>query len=250
VTPQGAPAALRWRSALIEHIARQTPRIVSVFVRADLAAHLAGQHVDVQLTAEDGYQAQRKYSIASAPGDAIVELAIERLEGGEVSPYFHDAAQAGDSFEVRGPIGGHFIWRPDDGGPLLLIAGGSGIVPLMAIARHRAAAAPAVPALLLYSARTWEDLAFRDELLLMEEREPHFALAITTTRGAPQRPQDFASRIDSALLGAVLTRWGAVVRHAYVCGSNAFVETATSVLVAQGIAAERVRTERYGGKSY
>src|SRR5206468_10076052 len=153
-----APA--RWHEAVIERIVHRTPRITSVFLRAPIGAHVAGQHVDVRLTAPDGYQAQRSYSIASAPGTEAIELAIERLEHGEVSPFFHEVARPGDTVEVRGPIGGHFVWRAEDGGPILLIAGGSGIVPLMAIARHRATAALETIALLVYSARTWEELVF------------------------------------------------------------------------------------------
>ena len=144
---------LRWQQAAIERIVRQTPRVVSVFLRTALGPHAAGQHVDIRLTAPDGYEAQRSYSIASAPGAPEIELAIERLEEGEVSPYFHEIARPGDTFEVRGPIGGHFVWRAQDGGPLLLIGGGSGVVPLMAIARHRANTAPSTQTLLAYSAR-------------------------------------------------------------------------------------------------
>src|SRR4029453_11997827 len=146
-----AVAPLRWQEAVIERIIPQTARVISIFLRADLGLHAAGQHLDIRLTAPDGYQAQRSYSIASAPGADSIELAIERLEGGEISPYFHEVAQPGDSIEVRGPIGGHFIWRAEDGGPILLIGGGSGEVPLMAMLGYRAAMAPETSALLVYS---------------------------------------------------------------------------------------------------
>ncbi|MEP7064027.1 MAG: FAD-binding oxidoreductase [Betaproteobacteria bacterium] len=243
-----APAApLRWQQGLIERIVVDTPRVVSVFVTSALARHVAGQHVDVRLTADDGYTAQRSYSIASAPGSDHIELAIERLDDGEVSPYFHDIARPGDTFELRGPIGGHFIWRGDDGGPLLLVGGGSGIVPLMAIARHRASVAPATAALLVYSSRTWDDVIYRDELITMDTNDPAFSLVLATTRTPRHRVQDFDTRIDAPVLRALLLRWGHAPRHVYACGSNAFVESMTTSLVGEGIAPLHIRAERYGG---
>ena len=206
-----------------------------------------GSIVDVRLTAPDGYQAQRSYSIASAPGAADIELAIERLENGEVSPFFHDIAQPGDAIALRGPIGGHFVWRPEDGGPLLLIAGGSGVAPLMAMARHRVAAAPGIPALLVYSARIWGDLIFRDELLETAARAPNFTLAITTTRGPPQRAGDRARRLDRTALRNIVAQWGHTPLHTYVCGTNAFVAAVTDALVAEAVSPQRIRAERYGG---
>jgi ferredoxin-NADP reductase len=242
-----AAAPLRWQEARVERIAVDTPRVVSVFLASPLARHDAGQHVDVRLTAPDGYAAQRSYSIASAPGARGIELAIERLDDGEVSPWFHESAQPGDTIEVRGPIGGHFVWRGDDGGPLLLIGGGSGIVPLMAIARHRANVAPATPALLVYSARTWDDIVYRDELVAMAARDPAFRLVLATTREPRRRAQDLDRRIDDAALRDVVSRWGHVPRHVYACGSNAFVGAVTASIVRDGVPAERVRAERYGG---
>jgi len=244
-----ATAQARWQQAAIERITHPTPNITSVLLDAPLRRHVAGQHVDVRLTAPDGYQAQRSYSIASAPGAPAIELIIEKLDDGEVSPYFHEVAQAGDTIDIRGPLGGHFIWKAQDGGPLLLIAGGSGIAPLMAIARERAAAAAEVPALLLYSARTWEDMVFREELIDIQARQPAFRFVATTTRGASRRPGDFSRRIDLALMREVLDSWRQSPAHVYVCGSNAFVEAATSSLVAQGAPAGRIRTERYGGSA-
>lgn len=236
-----------WQTATIERVERRTPRVVSVFLSASLPRHEAGQHVDVRLTAPDGYQAQRSYSIASAPDAPALELAIERLEDGEVSPYFHEVANAGDTFEVRGPIGGHFIWRPEDGGPILLIGGGSGVVPLVAIARHRAAVSPDTEAHLVYSARTWDEVIFRDELLQRKSRDPRFALTLTTTREPRRDGVDHERRLDAALIAEILQGWQRTPRHAYVCGSNAFVEAATSALVAHGVPPRIVRAERYGG---
>ena len=241
----GAPSS--WQQAVIERVLPQTERVRSYFLQAALPRHVAGQHVDIRLTAPDGYQAQRSYSLASAPGSDTVELAIERLDDGEVSPYFHEVARAGDVIEIRGPIGGHFVWRGGDGGPLLLVGGGSGIVPLVAMARERAATAPGTPALLVYSARTWEEIVFRDELLRAHRQDPAFDVVITTTRGPRRRDGDHERRLDRALLHDVLARWGHVPRHAFVCGANGFVETVTRELVREGLAPALVRAERYGG---
>jgi ferredoxin-NADP reductase len=246
----GSPPVPRqspWQEAVIERIERRTPRVSSLFLRAPLAMHEAGQHLDVRLTAPDGYQAQRSYSIASAPGEPLVELAVERLEDGEVSPYFVDVAQPGDTIEVRGPLGGHFIWRERDGGPLLLVGGGSGVAPLMAILRHRARTAPATNALLAYSARTWEEIIFRDELLATESSDPRFRLVLATTREASRRPMDLARRFDRDLLRDALSRWTLAPRHVFVCGSTPFVESVANALVLEGIAPGIIRTERYGG---
>jgi ferredoxin-NADP reductase len=249
LTDASSAAPARWQEAVIERIVARTPRVISVFLRVPLGPHVAGQHVDVRLTAPDGYQAQRSYSIASAPRSKDIELAIERLEDGEVSPFFHEVARPGDTIEVRGPIGGHFVWRAADGGPILLIAGGSGIVPLVAIVRDWSAAQPKTPVLLVYSARTWEDLVFRDELLNIQAHETDFLFIATTTRGPRHRPEDLDRRVDRALLRAVLTRWGRTAREVYVCGSNVFVEAMTSSLVLEAVPPGRIRTERYGGKN-
>jgi ferredoxin-NADP reductase len=247
-TDAATGATSRWQEAVIERIVPRTPRVISVFLHVRLDAYVAGQHVDVRLTAPDGYQAQRSYSIASAPGAEDIELAIERLEDGEVSPFFHEVARPGDTIEVRGPIGGHFIWRAEDGGPILLIGGGSGVVPAMAIVREWSATRPKTPVLLVYSARTWEELIFRDELLNTETLEPNFTFIATTTRGPRHRAEDFDQRLDRSLLRDALTRWGHTARDVYVCGSNAFVEAITSSLVLESVPAARIRTERYGGK--
>jgi ferredoxin-NADP reductase len=243
----GAHARLAWRDAVIERIERQTPRVISVFLRVDLALHEAGQHLDVRLTAPDGYEAQRSYSIASPPGAPLVELAIEELAEGEVSTYFHEVAVVGDAIEVRGPIGGHFVWRAEDGGPVLLVGGGSGVVPLVAIARHRAIASPQTPALLLYSARTWDEVIFREELVFAQAQQPEFLFIATTTRAPKVRTTDFEGRLDAVQMRGALARWGRAPRLAYVCGANRFVEAAATALIEAGVEAERIRTERYGG---
>ena len=239
--------ASRWQEAVIERVVHQTPRVTSIFLRSALGPYQAGQHVDVRLTAPDGYQAERSYSIASAPGADSIELAIERLEGGEVSPYFDEEARPSDTFEIRGPIGGHFVWRSTDGGPLLLIGGGSGVVPLMAMVRYRARAALETMALLVYSARSWEELIFRDELVAARASEANFELVVTTTREPRHRPHDFERRLDRSLLREILTRWDRAPRHVYVCGSNAFVEAVTSALVLEALPPQIIRAERYGG---
>lgn len=228
-----------WREATLERVEKLSPRISSFFLRAPLPGHVAGQHVDVQLTAPDGYSAQRSYSIASAPGAELMELAIERLDDGEVSSFFHEAAQPGDAIELRGPLGGHFVWRASDGGPLLLVAGGSGIAPLIAIARERALKAPDTKCLLIYSARSWEELAYREELLAQSLK-----LALITTR--EKHPEAHDRRLDRALLAELLASWQQTPTTSYVCGSTPFVEAVTSALVDLGLPAASIRAERYG----
>lgn len=224
-----------------------TARISSVFLNSAIGVHEAGQHVDIRLTAPDGYQAQRSYSIASAPGAPHIELAIEKLDDGEVSPYFFEVAQPGDGFELRGPIGGHFVWRHVDGGPLLLVAGGSGIAPIVSIVRHWAASSCEDPVTLVYSVRTWDDLAFGAELLALEQASPAFRLVVTTTRGARTRSRDFERRLDRAMVHEVLAHSSKAAYRTYVCGSTPFVEAAAASLVDEGVLAETIRTERFGG---
>lgn len=245
--PLLSPAASPWHDAVVERVAVLTPRIVSVFLRAPLARGLAGQHLVVRLTAPDGYAAQRSYSVASAPGAMPIELIVEKLEDGEVSPFFHEVVAPGDHLEVRGPLGGHFVWRPADGGPLLLVGGGSGVAPLMAMVRDWHAAGAAVPLLLVVSARTSDELAFRDELIALQAQAPLLRFVAVTTRGAPPRPGDLTRRLDSAALQALLADWGHVPAHVFVCGANRFVEAATTGLLDAAVPAARIRTERYGG---
>jgi ferredoxin-NADP reductase len=197
--------------------------------------------VDIRLTAEDGYRAERAYSIASAPGEPLA-ITVERLEDGEVSPYLTQEAQPGDSLEVRGPIGGYFVWEPAFGGPLLLLAGGSGIVPLRAILRYRDLIGSSGPARLLYSSRRLEDVIYRDELSVhLEGLEVIYAL----TRSQPEGWAGYARRVDDAMLADVA--WPAADKPlAYVCGPTSFVETAAAGLVGLGYPPVRVRTERFG----
>ena len=239
-----------WRPATILGIVRQTPHVLSFFYDDGTdGAQVAGQHVDIRLTAPDGYQAERSYSIASVPGDPLVELVIERVDDGEVSAWFHEVAAPGDVFEVRGPIGGHFIWRASDDGPLLLLAGGSGIAPLMAMLRERRASGSHVPTLLLYSARTWNDVIFRDELLRMETANPALVLRFAITRGPVGREQDIPMRLDTTSLRRMLDDWGETPQHVFVCGANRFVESVTQGLLANDIPAPLIRTERFGGSA-
>lgn len=234
---------------MIEGIERHTASVKSFFLRPrHWRSFLAGQHLDLRLTAPSGYQAQRSYSVASAPGvEGVYELAIERLEGGEVSPFFHDAAEVGDAIEVRGPFGGHFVWNLEDGGPLLLIGGGSGVAPLMSILRHRSMVGDKVPATLVYGARTWDQLIFREELLTRDAVEHDLTLLLCLSRDVARRPQDLGRRIDASLLKDVLMKFGTAPRLTFVCGSNAFVEPVSSHLLDLGLKPETIRTERFGG---
>ncbi|GGC76394.1 ferredoxin reductase [Chelatococcus reniformis] len=237
-----------WQSCAIVEIASRTPAIKSFFLRlTEPFDYKAGQHVDVRLTGPDGYTATRSYSIASAPsGSDLIELAIERLADGEVSPFFHDVAQVGDMIELRGPLGGHFLWPGRTENPVLLIGAGSGVVPLMAMIRYRQASAEPVPVALLLSSRTSFDVLFRDELLELERSLPDFALALALTREPATRRTDFSRRIDPPMVADVAARLPAAPRSVLVCGSNPFVEAATDAALALGVEAGAIKTERYG----
>ena len=222
----------------------ETPHVRTLVLRpAEWAGHRPGQHLDVRLTAEDGYQAERSYSIASAPGNGHIEITVERLEDGEVSPYLTLDVVAGDRFEIRGPVGGYFVWEPEHGGPLLLVAGGSGVVPLMAMVRHRRAAGADVPTRLLLSSRTWDDAIYRDELERLMGDGLH--VVHTLTRTQPPGWAGYARRVDAELLREVA--WPAAeLPLAYVCGPTSFVESVASGLVELGYDPGRVKTERFG----
>jgi ferredoxin-NADP reductase len=242
------PARLVWQEARVTDILVQTPTVKSFFLRPPAwGSFLAGQHVDVRLTAPDGYQAERSYSIGSAPETPDIELVIERLATGEVSPFFHEAVVIGDAIELRGPIGGHFVWRAEDGGPLLLVGGGSGVVPLMSILRHRANRATSVPTTLIYSVRQTADLIFQDELVQRAKGDPGFSLFATITRQAPHMAPFRGGRVDAALVNEALASLGGMPKRTYVCGSNAFVDTASQLLLDMAVPFASIRTERYGG---
>jgi ferredoxin-NADP reductase len=242
-------AKLVWQEATVARIVEERPAVKSFFLKVpEWRGFMAGQHVDVRLSAPDGYQAQRSYSIGSAPESDEVELIIEKLDNGEVSPFFHDVAQAGDAIEMRGPIGGHFTWGKSDNGPLLLVGGGSGVVPLMSILRHRMNVAPEVTAVLVYSVRRYADIIFRDELFARAEKDPNFHLALTVTRETPADARVRSGRIDAALASDVLGRFGgARPARTYVCGANAFVDVASRLLLDMGVPFPTIKTERYGG---
>ena len=223
----------------------ETPRVRTLLVDVpQWPGHLPGQHVDVRLTAEDGYQAERSYSIASAPEDEHLALTIERIDDGEVSPYLADELRPGDELELRGPIGGPFTWRAEDGGPLLLLAGGSGLVPLMAMLRHHEAAGSAADARLLVSARTRDDLLYREELARHAARAG-VRVQVTLTREQPDGWDGHAGRVDAPMLTTLGPPPEAHPR-AYVCGPTPFVEHAADLLVALGHDAAAIRTERFG----
>jgi ferredoxin-NADP reductase len=236
---------LSWQVADVVDVVQETESASSLLLQCPAwPGHAAGQHVDVRLTAEDGYQAQRSYSIASAPEDEQLALTIQRLDDGEVSPYLVDVLQRGDQLELRGPIGGYFVWDVDRAGSLMLFAGGSGIVPLRAMLRHRAAAHGDVPARLLYSARSLDDVIYREELDRLGTGDG-VDIRFTLTREQPEGWTGYARRIDRELIADVA--WPPGERPlAYVCGPTAFVETAASTLVELGHDPRLIRTERFG----
>lgn len=237
-----------WQTATVTAVSAETARVrtlrleVPQWAGPGASQHRAGQHVDIRLTAEDGYQAERAYSIASAPGEPLA-ITVERVDDGEVSSWLTQQARPGDLMEVRGPIGGYFVWEPAFGGPLLLAAGGSGIVPLRSMLRERARAGSGVPVRLLYSSRSWEDVIYASELDLPGEG---VQVIHTLTRFRPPAWTGYARRVDRQLLSEVA--WPAADRAlAYVCGPTSFVETAAAGLVALGYPPGRVLTERFGG---
>jgi ferredoxin-NADP reductase len=236
-----------WQIATVVSIREETPRVKTIRVAVgDWPGHLAGQHADVRLTAADGYRAERSYSIASPPEASGLEFTVERLEDGEVSPFLTGQLQPGDTIHVRGPIGRHFVWSaPERTRPLLLVGGGVGIVPLMCILRHRRLAGSAVPAALLYSARTREEVIYYDELTGIARDDARFTLAMTLTRSVAPGWKGGAGRINLTTVKTLLQRLGPAA-ETFVCGSAIFVEAASSLLLQAGQPAEAIRTERFG----
>jgi ferredoxin-NADP reductase len=230
----------------VVELVEETARTTSLLLKpADWVGHQAGQHVDVRLTAEDGYQAQRSYSIASGPEDEHLVLTVERLDDGEVSPYLVGELRAGDELELRGPIGGYFVWTQALGGPLLLVAGGSGIVPFRSVLRHRAAVGSDVPTRLLYSARSLDDVIYRDELTRLDAAADGLETRYALTREWPADWDGHRGRIDRELLDEVA--WPAQQTGlTYICGPSGFVEAAAATLVDAGHDPGRIRTERFG----
>jgi ferredoxin-NADP reductase len=238
-----------WQPAIITEILERTPRVKSFRLRPQKPFMFeAGQHAEVRLTAPDGYRAQRSYSISSSPEDMdTFELTIERLDDGEVSPFFHEVAQVGDEIEVRGPLGGHFIWSCAAGGPVLLIGGGSGIAPLVSMLRHRMMASGMwVPMLMLFSARMWDEVIFREELFAYHDMRNGFELVLTLTREAARRPGDYARRVDAAMMAEALVKLPQPPVHVFICGANGFCEAAAEAAMAAGLPARIIKTERYG----
>ena len=235
-----------WIQAELVELVHETPRVASLYFNVPMwPGHLAGQHVDIRLTSEDGYQAERSYSIASPPEDRWIALTVERLEDGEVSPYLVGELMVGDRIELRGPIGGHFVWRAGDDRPLLLVAGGSGVVPLMAMLRHRSLTAHKPPARLLLSSRTFGDIIYREELDRLTAANDGLTVNHTLTREKPAGWTGSTRRIDADMVRDVA--WPKQQTPAvFVCGPTAFVEAAADLLVGGGYDPIWVKTERFG----
>jgi ferredoxin-NADP reductase len=241
------PRPSAWQPARVISIREETHRVKSIrFEVTEWPGHLAGQHADVRLTADDGYRAERSYSIASPPEDAAIELTVDPLEDGEVSPYLTSQLQPGDTIQLRGPIGGHFAWSAVEAPrPLLLIGGGSGVVPLMCMLRHRKNASSTVPTALLYSSRTRGDVIFHAELMALAQGDPAFSLQITLTRDSAPGWSGRTGRIDLSAVQRLMDDLGGSV-DAFVCGPDAFVEAAAELLVEAGQPQHLIRTERFG----
>ena len=246
MAPTAIPRRLNWRLADVTGLVDQTSRIRTIELDApDWPGHLPGQHIDVRLTADDGYQAQRSYSIATPADGSRLAITVERIEDGEVSQYLAGELQLGDKLELRGPIGGYFVWEPSRGGPLLLAAGGSGIVPLMAMLRDRVAMRSWVSVRLLVSSRSWDDVIYRPELEGIGREEMGIEIIHALTRSQPPDWPGYDRRVDREMLAEVA--WAPTDRPlCYVCGPTGFVETVASALVALGHDPEMIRTERFG----
>jgi ferredoxin-NADP reductase len=238
---------LNWQIASVKNIKPETERVKSFTLTLPMwMRHRAGQHYDIRLTAEDGYQAQRSYSIASEPErEGEVDLTVERINDGEVSTYMHDVLDAGDRIEARGPIGGYFVWEATMDEPLMLIAGGSGVVPLMSMIRHRAAAGAKNPTSLLYSSRSFEDIIYYNELENLRSANHGVQVFHTLTRSQPPDWKGYARRIDQEMLKEVAQPLGRSVQ-VFICGPTLLVEAAANTLVKIGVSSNQIRTERFG----
>jgi len=245
--PDASPLLREWQLATVSAIRDETPSVRTIaFSLSQWTGHLAGQHVDVRLTTDDGYQAERSYSIASPSGrTALIEITVERIADGEVSPFLTAQLALGDTIELRGPLGGYFTWRPDNPAPLMLVAGGSGIVPLMSMLRTRTNAANRPPARLLYSSRQFEEIIYRSELDRLVTTNDEFSLTTALTRGAPANWSGETRRVDGEML-AKYTFPAAQAPHNFVCGPTSFVETVADRLVALGHQGSAIKTERFG----
>jgi ferredoxin-NADP reductase len=237
---------LSWLPAIVRDLVPESPRAITLVLDVeDWPGHRPGQHVDVRLTAEDGYQAERSYSIASAPDDPALSLTVERIDDGEVSPWLTEEARTGDGFELRGPVGGYFVWDDAEPAPVLLVGGGSGVVPLMSMARHRVRRGLRTPMRLLYSARSADDLLYRGELDAMAALHDGFEVVFTLTRTWPAEWSGFRRRVDAQMLTDVSYDEGGA-NPAFVCGPTPFVEAVSQGLLLVGYTAGRVKTERFG----
>jgi ferredoxin-NADP reductase len=253
VSPDGTAPRIAWRLAAVVDVVPETPRTRTLILDVpEWPGHRAGQHVDVRLTAEDGYQAERSYSIASPPEESRLSLTVEQLKDGEVSPYLSEELRSGDTLELRGPIGGYFVWDVSLGGPLLLVAGGSGIVPLMAMLRHRNAVVGTadaerhrLPARLLYSSRRLDEVIYRDELARLAANDTALEVRHTLTRDQPQGWSGFRRRIDRAMLEEIA--WPPSEKpQVFVCGPTPLVEAVAQALVELGHQPAHIKTERFG----
>jgi ferredoxin-NADP reductase len=237
---------IAWQIATVAAITDETPTVRSFTLTVpDWPGHRAGQHIDLRLTAEDGYSVQRSYSIASAAAAGTIDVTVERIDDGEVSPFLHDVVVVGDRLELRGPIGGYFVWEPALDGSLFLVAGGSGVVPLMAMVRERERARVETRTRLLFSSRHYEEIIYREELDRLAASSRGFEVIYALTRSRPDGWMGYDRRIDDRIIGEVLEPLGSRAR-VYICGPTALVETAANAMLRLGLPPDRVRTERFG----